>query len=273
MFVDFMYAIVVGSALPLLTSERLNLLDVHFWGILFLLVVILEDYYLYETRIAPFQQPGKVSPVALFFELAILVSWYLSAVAVSAKENRTIWFLCAFGAFFLLKFLAGVAHWVGFYRSLSGRKLYSLWRGTWESIVTNFAFGISILIALVIAWQFGQAQMRWWMLLALFIAWLLTLITWWTSYGRMTLNIETLARLPDGTVGQAYGPATLTATRAAPPYTWKLIGNGVLPPGLELDARGQITGTPTGPAQVQFTLEVSDAASKTASRQFTIVVP
>lgn len=273
MFVDFMYAIVVGSALPLLNSEHLDLHDVRFWGILFLLLVILEDYFLYETQIAPFQKPGKVSPVALFFELAILVTWYLSAVAVSAAANRTGWFLCAFGGFFLLKFLAGVAHWTGFYRSLAkGVRFYrSLGRGIWESIVTNFAFWISILAAFGILLRCEQAQMGWRMLLTLFIAWVFTLIMWWTSRSWTPVNIVTKARLPGGTASQAYGPIPLVATRAKPPCKWTLTA-GALPSGLTLDESGQITGAPTVAGKSAFTLLVSDAGSKTREQQFTIVV-
>jgi hypothetical protein len=272
MFVDFMYAIVVGSALPLLNDKHLDLSDVPFWGILFLLIVILEDYFLYETQIAPFQKPGKVNPIALFFEVAILVSWYFSALAVSVGATRTIWFLCAFGGFFLLKFLAGVTHWTGFFWSLGDFRFpRSLLKGLWESTVTNFAFWISILTVLGILLRSEQAELGWQMLLTLLIAWVFTLIVWWSGRIWIPINIVTKSGLPGATATQGYGPISLVVTRAKLPCVWSLKA-GTLPTGLLLDPTGQISGTPTAQQSSAFTLEVRDAAAKTQHQAFQIAV-
>jgi hypothetical protein len=273
MFVDFMYAIVVGSALPLLNSEHLNLSDVRFWGILFLLLVVLEDYFLYETQIAPFQQPGKISPIALFLEVAILVSWYFSALAVSAKENRTTWFVAAFGLFYLLKFTAGVAHWTGFYKGFHQGETFrrSLARGIWESLVTNFAFWVAILTAIgAIIIRNKEAPLSWELLISLFIASLVTSMIWWTSDSWIPVNIVTRA-LPQGAVSIPYGPISLIAIRITPPGRWTRV-SGTLPNGLNLDEKGELSGTPTVAGNSSFILKVTDAASKSKDQQFTIDV-
>jgi Putative Ig domain len=273
MFVDFMYAIVVGSALPLLNSEHLNLSDVRFWAILFLLLVVLEDYFLYETQIAPFQQPGKVSPIALFIEVAILVSWYFSALAVSSKENRSLWFVTAFGLFYSLKFTAGVTHWTGFYKGVYPGETFrrNLGRGIWESLVTNSAFWVAILTAIgAIIIRNNAAPVSWKLLLSLFIASLITSIIWWTSDRWMRVNIATRT-LPQGTVNTPYGPIPLIATRITPPCRWTRV-SGALPIGVNLDEKGELSGTPTVAGNSSFVLKVTDAASKTKEQQFTIVV-
>lgn len=103
-FVDFMYAIVVGSAFPLIAPLEMSF---RFFGLLFLLLVVLEDFYLYHTQIvAPSQAHGS-SFLALVVEMCILLAWYLGAIAF--PENPRV-FLTAFAAFFALKWLAGLAH-------------------------------------------------------------------------------------------------------------------------------------------------------------------
>jgi len=233
---------------------------------------MLEDYFLYETQIAPFQKAGKINPIALFIEVAILVSWYFSALAVSVGATRTVWFLCAFGSFFLLKFLAGVTHWTGFYWSLGNfRFLRSFLKGLWESIVTNFAFWISILTILGILLRSEQAEMGWRMLLTLFIAWVFTLIVWWSGRIWVPINIVTNSGLPGATANQVYGPISLIVTRSKLPCEWS-VKAGTLPTGLRLDEDGQISGTPTVAQQSSFTLEVRDAAAKTQQQVFQITV-
>ncbi|RMF97489.1 MAG: hypothetical protein D6727_05475 [Gammaproteobacteria bacterium] len=79
--------------------------------------------------------------------------------------------------------------------------------------------------------------------------------------------------LPDGETGSAYPATQLTASGGAGPYAWQIIG-GALPPGLSMDSAGLISGTPTDSSgsPYSFTVEVTDAGSRTASTMLAITV-
>jgi uncharacterized repeat protein (TIGR03803 family) len=77
-----------------------------------------------------------------------------------------------------------------------------------------------------------------------------------TPLGIMTTS------LPDGTFHYSYN-ATLAASGGVPPYTWSLT-SGILPPGLNLDASGLISGTPSLGGPFAFTVEVADSQSPPA---------
>ena len=75
--------------------------------------------------------------------------------------------------------------------------------------------------------------------------------------------------LPSGAVGMEY-QATLNAIGGTKPYTWAII-DGALPDELELDGEtGVISGTPTETGTFNFTVEVTDAAEATATRELSI---
>ena len=77
--------------------------------------------------------------------------------------------------------------------------------------------------------------------------------------------------LPNGTQNGVYS-ATLAATGGTLPYTWSII-SGTLPAGLTLTAStGTISGTPTGTGTSNFTVQVSDANSQTASAPLSLTV-
>jgi hypothetical protein len=80
----------------------------------------------------------------------------------------------------------------------------------------------------------------------------------------------TTASLPGGSQGAAYS-ATLAATSGSSPYTWA-VSAGALPAGLSLSPAGVITGTPTASGTSAFTVRVTDAAAKTATRDLSILV-
>ncbi|PYS34814.1 MAG: hypothetical protein DMG14_28555, partial [Acidobacteria bacterium] len=84
------------------------------------------------------------------------------------------------------------------------------------------------------------------------------------------LSIVTTSPLATGTVGATYSQ-TLTATGAAAPYTWSLI-SGPLPAGLTLSSAGVISGTPTAPVTSNFTVQVADSGSQTASKLLSITI-
>ena len=79
-----------------------------------------------------------------------------------------------------------------------------------------------------------------------------------------------ISSLPPGQPGEAYA-AQLVATGGTGTYTWSL-ADGALPDGLTLSAAGSITGTPTTVGSTTFTVRVTDAASVTHAREFTLVV-
>ncbi len=72
------------------------------------------------------------------------------------------------------------------------------------------------------------------------------------------LNITT-EFLPSGTLNYSYS-VTLGASGGVPPYTWSL-GSGSLPPGLNLDASGLISGTPTTEGTYPFGVLLADSQS------------
>ena len=81
----------------------------------------------------------------------------------------------------------------------------------------------------------------------------------------------TTASFPNATVGTAYSQS-LAATGGTAPYTWAL-SSGTLPAGLTLNAStGAITGTPTAASTTSFTVQVTDSAKNTQTKNLGIVV-
>ncbi len=90
--------------------------------------------------------------------------------------------------------------------------------------------------------------------------------------GTAPLTVVTTS-LPSGVVGSAYS-AAVVANGGASPYTWNLVA-GSLPSGLALDAAtGTISGNPSSPGSVSFTIQVADASSpqKTAQQALAISI-
>jgi hypothetical protein len=81
----------------------------------------------------------------------------------------------------------------------------------------------------------------------------------------------TTSSLPLASPGTSYNQQ-LQATGGQTPYTWS-IASGSLPPGLTLNtANGLISGTPTTEGRYQFTARVTDAGSRTATKDLSITV-
>ena len=76
----------------------------------------------------------------------------------------------------------------------------------------------------------------------------------------------TTASLPAGAIGVAYSQ-TLSSVGATGPVTWSLGGAGILPPGLNLSAQGQIAGTPSTSGTYPFQVRVTDSATKLSATQ------
>ena len=89
-------------------------------------------------------------------------------------------------------------------------------------------------------------------------------------------TIITASPLPGGNVGSPYSQA-LDATGGTTPYTsWKVI-TGNLPQGISLTTLGGVltallTGTPTAPGTFTFTVQVTDSARATGTKQFSLTI-
>jgi hypothetical protein len=93
-FVDFIDAIVIGAVFTSIAPVEISF---RFFGILFLLIVILEDFYTAHTQLATLGTPQialRFPPLVV--ELAISLFWYLSAVAFPERKSA---FLVALGCF------------------------------------------------------------------------------------------------------------------------------------------------------------------------------
>jgi hypothetical protein len=105
LFVDFLYAIVVAVSISRISVDMLSIRSVELWGLLFLLYVFLEDFYLYHKEVAPFLKEGPPGAKSLLLEVAIVMSWYLSQTAFPKKIGMFAGFLALF---YGLKIVGGV---------------------------------------------------------------------------------------------------------------------------------------------------------------------
>ena len=85
-----------------------------------------------------------------------------------------------------------------------------------------------------------------------------------------TLAIWSESPLPPGVLCSAYSFPFVRVGGTAP-FTWTLSG-GSLPPGITLTS-GVLQGTPTATGTYNFTVQVTDTASGSASQAFTMVIP
>jgi len=85
-----------------------------------------------------------------------------------------------------------------------------------------------------------------------------------------SLSIVTASPLPQGAVGIAY-LQTLSAAGGATPYSWS-VTSGALPGGLTLDTGGTISGTPATAGAYNYTTQVRDSASTTATKEFSLTI-
>lgn len=91
---------------------------------------------------------------------------------------------------------------------------------------------------------------------------------------RITIDPPALAispdSLPEGMRGVAY-QTTFGASGGTSPYSFRISG-GQLPSGLTLAPSGLLSGSPTATGSSRFTVEVTDNAKRTGSRDYTLVV-
>src|SRR5207249_6262043 len=63
----------------------------------------------------------------------------------------------------------------------------------------------------------------------------------------------------------------ISAIGGTPPYLWSIV-SGALPAGLILSAAGVISGSPTTVGFSNFTVQLADSGSQTASKSFSIAI-
>lgn len=71
--------------------------------------------------------------------------------------------------------------------------------------------------------------------------------------------------LPDCLVGQNIDPFTYSVAGGSPPYGSFSISDGALPPGLEINASGVITGAPLAAGEYSWTVSVTDSVGLTST--------
>jgi hypothetical protein len=92
----------------------------------------------------------------------------------------------------------------------------------------------------------------------------------------LTINVAAAAdvattSLPTGKVGVAYS-ATLQFRPSVPPYTWAIVG-GTLPSNIVLNMNtGALTGTPTVAGSFPITVQVTDGAGGTGTKDLTLTI-
>jgi hypothetical protein len=105
-FADFIYAVVIGVAFAdiKLTAGVPALILTSF-----LLVVVLEDFFLYQTQVKPLTEIFRFTTFSsMVFEVGILLSWFLAFLSRD-EPSPNLSFGCL-SAFFLLKWLASAKH-------------------------------------------------------------------------------------------------------------------------------------------------------------------
>ena len=77
--------------------------------------------------------------------------------------------------------------------------------------------------------------------------------------------------LPNATLDSPYRSA-VRARNGCSPYTFRVIGDALMPPGLVFTPDGQITGTPTTQGRWQFWLAADDSCGGESQRPFSVDV-
>jgi hypothetical protein len=83
--------------------------------------------------------------------------------------------------------------------------------------------------------------------------------------------ITTTSPLPNGEQGQAYATVTIAATGGTGALSFSVTG-GALPPGMNLAANGDLTGTPTTAGNYNFTVTVADSLGAEGNQAFDITI-
>lgn len=169
-FMDLLYAAVIGNSLQALHPNSIDALFI--FGIC-LLLIVLEDFFLYYADVAP-ENPASegISFFGMLSEIAILTAWFFAFQAF-ARDSWT--FVIYLLVFFGLKIIAG------FLNCLVSKNLWSLkffrelmffisvgalaWI-LWKQPVTVPSHSANLLVLISACW-FAQT-LAWWGLTAIF---------------------------------------------------------------------------------------------------------
>jgi hypothetical protein len=173
-FADFMYAVVIGVAFSdIHPFDKAANFQSNFVTFL-LLIVVLEDFYLYQTEVKPYTNVFKFQGFSsLFFEVLILLCWY---IAFAGRIEAQVGSLLALAAFFFLKWAASVKH------LLKVRQTWIIHRDHlfWITIIVSVAVAIKHIPCVV---HVGRANLAVdWAVFA--VAWFLQTVLWWTVVAR-----------------------------------------------------------------------------------------
>ena len=166
LFVDLLYAVTVGATLPRINDRVLHLDSPVLWGVVFLIAVFLEDFYLYHVKVLP-HLSGPHSWRGFSLSVLIIGTWYLTQAAFPSNANL---FLVGFAVFFSLRIIACLGYGMTAYPSRQ------------DAVFTVPIVAAVALLALTGCPLFSGHPGR--LLFFLFPIWLLTILVWWSVDAR-----------------------------------------------------------------------------------------
>lgn len=208
-FMDLLYAAVIGNSLQLLHPEAIN---AKFLFGIFLLVVILEDFFLYYADVAPENPDAEgLSFLGMLSEISVLSAWFFAFQAFTADNWHFIFFLMVF---FALK------TWAGFVNCLVSKTLLSLKFGR-ELL---FLISVSVLAWIGLTPQATPPSESGALLLWIAGSWAAQTILWWglTKFFRSREGKQAILNLKSAphfnpAPGVEPAPALSVASTAAAP--------------------------------------------------------
>jgi hypothetical protein len=161
-FLDFMYAVAVGAALPRLDETHFSFKDPVFWGTWFFIAMFLEDFFLVHTRIEPCLPVGFPDARSFIVTMFIVMTWYLGQVSFSAHRRMS---LLAITAFYSFRFVAGLLMPTSPFRTTS-----------------NLAYFIMIAVTLFVSFKVDTPRFNTpgRVLRVLMPTWVVVVVLWWT---------------------------------------------------------------------------------------------
>jgi hypothetical protein len=161
-FVDLFFAVVIGTSFSIIKLDN-DLIDIL--AKLFLILVIIEDWYGYYMYVVPVDSAQeKYNLLSLVIEFSILISWYFT---ISSTPDKILLYSIFFSIYFLFRFLGGL---IMFIRGMVKFKYF----------VKEFSFFAPILLVWfayfgIKAGCFSNQSIY----ILSFIGWLIHISIWW----------------------------------------------------------------------------------------------